>query len=57
MTTTLVVLIVLTCAAVIAYAIHKGLRVKAGMKWLGLSVTFEAEKDEIWRRDRDSNPG
>jgi hypothetical protein len=30
----------------IVYAIYKGYGVKAAMKWLGASLTFEAQKDK-----------
>jgi|CZKS01.1.fsa_nt_gi hypothetical protein len=32
--------------AAVVFAIYKGYGVKAAMKWLGASLTFEAQKDK-----------
>jgi len=39
-------MIVIAClgSAVAVYAIHEGVGIKAALKWLGVSFTFEAEK-------------
>ena len=44
MTTLLVLGFLIFCA--IVYAIYKGYGVKAAMKWLGASLTFETQKDK-----------
>ena len=45
MITAILVLGFLIFSAII-YAIYKGYVVKAAMKWLGASLTFEAQKDK-----------
>jgi len=45
MTTIILVLCFLVFGAII-YAIYKGYGVKAALKWLGASLTFEAQKDK-----------
>jgi hypothetical protein len=42
--TTTVIFIACLGTAVAVYAIHEGVGIKAAIKWLGMSFSFEAEK-------------
>jgi hypothetical protein len=43
---TIIIIPVLLLFAAVVYGIYKGYGVKAAMKWLGASLTFEAQKDK-----------
>ena len=46
MTATILVLGFLVFGAIV-YAIYKGYGVKAALRWLGASLTFEAQKENL----------